>query len=230
MSAPSGKRRTHENLPHTNNPKRIEYTESIRSLTWGIRVMPETKAAKRPAKTPKAAKQAQGSPAPVQKPVAPKPTPRRVFDQRIADIICIGLSEGMSLRQILKADTTGVLPAQSTVYEWLIRQPAFAEQYARAREEQADTNADEILEIADEYPPKFTDDKGRVYLDQTYIQWQKQRIEARKWTAMKLKPKKYGDRVALEGVEGGAAIKTEDANASKFLEVIRNMEMTKRAG
>ena len=112
----------------------------------------------------------------------------------------------------------------------MIRQPAFAEQYARAREEQADTNADEILEIADEYPPKFTDDKGRVYLDQTYIQWQKQRIEARKWTAMKLKPKKYGDRVAVEGVEGGAAIKTEDANASKFLEVIKNMEMTKRAG
>ena len=47
---------------------------------------------------------------------------------------------------------------------------------------------------------------------------------------MKLKPKKYGDRVALEGVEGGAAIKTEDATADKFLEIIRNMEMTKRAG
>jgi len=140
------------------------------------------------------------------------------------------LSEGMSLRQILKADKAGTLPAQSTVYEWLIRQPVFAEQYARAREEQADTNADEILEIADEMPPEFTDDKGRTYLDQTYILWQKQRIEARKWTAMKLKPKKYGDRVALEGVEGGAAIKTEDSNASKFLEVIKNMEMTKRAG
>lgn len=140
------------------------------------------------------------------------------------------LSEGMSLRQILRADKAGTLPAQSTVYEWLIRQPVFAEQYARAREEQADTNADEILEIADEMPPEFTDDKGRTYLDQTYILWQKQRIEARKWTAMKLKPKKYGDRVALEGVEGGAAIKTEDANASKFLEVIKNMEMTKRAG
>ena len=145
-------------------------------------------------------------------------------------MICIGLSEGMSLRQILRADTTGVLPAQSTVYDWLLRHPAFAEQYARAREEQADTNADEILEIADERPPEFKDDKGRTYLDQTYIAWQKNRIEARKWTAMKLKPKKYGDRVALEGVEGGAAIKTEDATADKFLEIIRNMEIKKRAG
>jgi hypothetical protein len=136
----------------------------------------------------------------------------------------------MSLRQILRADTTGVLPAQSTVYEWLLRHPEFAEQYARAREEQADTNADEILSIADEMPPEYTDEKGRTSLDLTYIQWQKQRIEARKWTAMKLKPKKYGDRVAMEGVEGGAPITTQDATADKFLEIIRNMEMKKRAG
>jgi len=195
--------------------------------------MPETtsKRAKTPAKTPKATKQAQGSTTPAKKPVAPNPTGRPTkFNQQTADLICMMLSEGMSLRQILKADTVGALPAQSTVYEWLIRHPLFAEQYARAREEQADTNADEILEIADERPPEFKDDKGRTYLDQTYIAWQKNRIEARKWTAMKLKPKKYGDRVALEGVEGGAAIKTEDASANKFLEVIKNMEMSKRAG
>ena len=102
--------------------------------------------------------------------------------------------------------------------------------YARAREDQADTNADEILAIADEKPPEFKDDKGRVYLDQTFIQWQKNRIDARKWTASKLKPRKYGDRFAVEGVEGGAAIKTENTSADKFLEVIKNMEMTKRAG
>ena len=194
--------------------------------------MPETvkKGSKSLTKPSKAAKQVSGATTPAKRAEAPKPKPRRVFDQKVADIICIGLSEGMSLRQILKADTTGVLPAQSTVYDWLLRHPLFAEQYARAREEQADTNADEILEIADERPPEFKDDKGRVYLDQTYIQWQKNRIEARKWTAMKLKPKKYGDRVALEGVEGGASIKTEDIGANKFLEIIKNMEMSKRAG
>jgi hypothetical protein len=69
-----------------------------------------------------------------------------------------------------------------------------------------------------------------VKIDSGYVNYQRQRIEARKWTAMKLKPKKYGDRVAVEGVEGGAAIKTEDATADKFLEIIRNMEMKKRAG
>jgi hypothetical protein len=195
--------------------------------------MPETikKAAKRPAKTPKATTQGQGSTTPAKTPVAPSTIGRPTkYNQQTADLICMMLSEGMSLRQILKADKVGALPAQSTVYEWLIRHPLFAEQYARAREEQADTNADEILDIADEMPPEYTDKEGRTSLDATYINWQKNRIEARKWTAAKLRPKKYGDRVALEGVEGGAAIKTEDTNANKFLEVIRNLEMTKRAG
>ena len=102
--------------------------------------------------------------------------------------------------------------------------------YARAREDQADTNADEILAIADQMPPEYTDKEGRTSLDVTFIQWQKNRIDARKWTAAKLKPRKYGDRMAVEGVEGGASIKTEDKRADKFLEIIRNMEMTKRAG
>ena len=195
--------------------------------------MPETtkKAAKKPAKPLKAKTEAKGSTTPAKALPAPKklgaPT---TFNQRTADLICIMLAEGMSLRQILREDKTGTMPAQSTVYEWLLRHPSFAEQYARAREEQADTNADEIIAIADEMPPEYTDKDGRTTLDVTYLAWQKQRMEARKWTAAKMKPKKYGDRVALEGVEGGAAIKTEDTNANKFLEIIKNMEMTKRAG
>ena len=199
--------------------------------------MPETvkKGSKSPAKPSKTAKQVSGATTPEKRAEASKPTPRRVFDQKVADIICMMLSEGMSLRQILKADTTGTLPAQSTVYEWLLRHPLFAEQYARAREEQADTLADEIISIADEQPEVIavTDKQGAWIehkLDGAFLQWQKNRIEARKWTAMKLKPKKYGDRMAVEGVENGAAIKTEDIGANKFLEIIKNMEMTKRAG
>jgi len=200
--------------------------------------MPETpKGPKRPTKTTKAAQEAAKAigkakvAAKATKSSAPVKTGRpTTFNQKTADLICLGLSEGMSLRQILRADKAGKLPSQSTIYQWLIRFPLFQEQYARAREEQADTNADEILAIADEMPPEYTDEKGRTSLDVTYIQWQKNRIEARKWTAMKLKPKKYGDRVALEGVEGGAPITTQDATANRFLEVIRNMEMTKRVG
>ena len=194
--------------------------------------MPETtsKRAKTPAKPPKATKTGNGSPAPVETLVAPqipRPAHRPLeYTDEIAEEVCWRLAHGESLVSICSDDH---LPHCATIYRWLIRFPPFCELYTRAREDQADTNADEILAIADEKPPEFTDDKGRVYLDQSYLLWQKQRIEARKWTSAKLKPRKYGDRVAVEGVEGGAAIKTEDANASKFLEVIKNMEMTKRA-
>jgi hypothetical protein len=193
--------------------------------------MPETikKAAKKPAKTPKAITQAQGSTTPAKNPVGAPTT----YNEHIATVICIRIAEGESLNRILKEQG---MPAQSAVYEWLLRHPEFAEMYTRAREEQADTLADEIIDIADEQPEiiavidKRTGELIEHKLDGAFLQWQKNRIEARKWTAMKLKPRKYGDRVALEGVEGGAAIKTEDTNANKFLDIIKNMEMTRRAG
>ena len=185
--------------------------------------------------TVKRARKATGAPPDIKKvdkAVAPPKTPKlgrpTKYNQEIADLICLMLSEGLSLRQIIKADTENKIPPQATVYQWLIKHESFREQYARAREEQAETNADEILEIADEKPPVNTDDRGRTLMDGAYIQWQKQRIEARKWTAMKLKPKKYGDRMAVEGVENGAPITTQDATANKFFEMIRNLEMKKR--
>ena len=194
--------------------------------------MPETvkKGSKSPTKPSKATKQADGAVTP-EKPVKPPkqiPIGRPVeYTEDIAEEVCWRLAHGESLVSICSDDH---LPHCATIYRWLIRFPLFCEMYARAREDQADTNADEILAIADQMPPEFTDDKGRTYLDQTFIQWQKNRIDARKWTAAKLKPRKYGDRMAVEGVEGGAAIKTEDTGANKFLEIIKNMEMSKRGG
>lgn len=200
--------------------------------------MPET--AKKPrkkaveaAKAPKAGVSTSAAPKPAK---APKKNPigaPTTFTQHIASVICIRIAEGESLRKILRDEG---MPAQSTVYDWLLRHPDFAEQYTRAREEQADSLADEIIDIADEQPEVIavTDKKTGALiehkLDGAFLQWQKNRIEARKWTAMKLKPKKYGDRMAVEGVEGGAPIATQNATADKFLEIIRNMEMTKRAG
>ena len=191
--------------------------------------MPET--AKKPAKGSKTTKPRGKVSAPAEKPVAPqipRPAHRPVeYTEDIADEICWRITHGEPLVRICADEH---LPHVATIYRWLIRFPLFCDMYTRAREEQADTNADEILAIADEMPPEYTDEKGRTTIDHSYLAWQKQRIEARKWTAAKLKPRKYGDRVALEGVEDGAAIKTEDTNANKFLDIIRNMEMTKRAG
>jgi 2-polyprenyl-6-methoxyphenol hydroxylase-like FAD-dependent oxidoreductase len=155
------------------------------------------------------------------------------FDKRMAAIICIRIAEGESLREIVR---TPGMPDRSTVYDWLLRHPDFADQYTRAREEQADTLADEIIAIADEQPEiipvldKRTGELIEHKLDNAFLQWQKNRIDARKWTAMKLKPKKYGERVALAG-DADSPIKVEaEVQAENLLNaLLKNSELKKQA-
>lgn len=88
----------------------------------------------------------------------------------------------------------------TTVFKWLREDEAFAKQYARAREDQADALADDIVEIADEAETKViigSDETHVVVFDSTAVARNKLRVDARKWVAAKLRPKKYGDKVDL---------------------------------
>lgn len=127
--------------------------------------------------------------------------PRQLeFTQEIADIICERIADGESLRSICAAAD---MPSATTVFKWLIALPRFAEQYAHARELQADTYFDQIADIADDATNDFMQrqiDEGvfvRV-VDQEHIQRSKLRIEARRWMAGKLRPKKYGEKQEIE--------------------------------
>lgn len=95
--------------------------------------------------------------------------------------ICDRISNGESLRAIC---SDAGMPAASTVFLWLDEDATFSEHYARAREAQADALFDEILSIADE--------------EKEDVQRSRLRVDARKWMAGKLKPKKYGDKLELE--------------------------------
>jgi hypothetical protein len=126
------------------------------------------------------------------------------------------------------------MPSQQTVYTWLLRHPEFLDMYTRAREEQAETHADLIVSIADETPAtvEVRDKDGNVLdikLDSAYIAWQKNRIEARKWTAAKLKPRKYGDRIALAG-DADSPIKIEaSVEAQGLLDaLLKHAELTQQ--
>jgi hypothetical protein len=48
-----------------------------------------------------------------------------------------------------------------TIYRWIGRYPSFSDQYARAREEQADTLADEIQALSDEPPRMMLNKHGQ---------------------------------------------------------------------
>ena len=112
----------------------------------------------------------------------------------IADAICERLADGESLRSICADED---MPCRSAVFRWLSERPEFADQYARAREEQAETLADEIVAISDEteVTVKHDGEEVRLALDATAVARGRLRIDARKWVASKLKPKKYGERI-----------------------------------
>jgi hypothetical protein len=101
------------------------------------------------------------------------------FSQAIFDTICERLSNGESLRGICRDDG---MPQVSTVWRWMVDNEERRNQYVRAREEQADTLADEIVAIAD---------------NATDAQIARLQVDARKWFASKVAPKKYGDKTDI---------------------------------
>lgn len=119
----------------------------------------------------------------------------------LASRICGRLSGGESLKSICDDEE---MPARSSVYLWLAEHPVFSDMYARAKEDCADTLADEILDISDDARNDWMqrnhgeDDPGWV-ANGEHIQRSRLRVDARKWIASKLKPRKYGDKLELAG-------------------------------
>jgi hypothetical protein len=95
------------------------------------------------------------------------------------------LSSGMSLTKICQCDG---MPLQKTVLDWA-KDPThpFSGQYARSRDMQLDLFVDQIIDIAD-----------NTEADMAEIQKARLKIDAIKWVACKLAPKKYGDKVVQE--------------------------------
>lgn len=144
------------------------------------------------------------------------------YSLKIALEICDRIADGESL---VKICSDPAMPKKTAVYEWLLRHQEFADIYARAREDQADTLADEIHAISDELPQQIVDDKGKTRYDSAYVQWQKNRVDARKWVAAKLKPKKYSDRIAHVGDNEADSI---NVNVNIFDEMLKNLELKRQ--
>ena len=105
---------------------------------------------------------------------------------------------GKSLKSIIKENEE--MPCRQTVYLWLNENGTeydkeFSDNYARAREESADIDAEKVEEIARKViKGKIKPDAGRVAID------------AIKWIAGVKKPKKYGNKVDV--TSGGEKLQT----------------------
>lgn len=127
----------------------------------------------------------------------------------IAAIICERIADGNSLRTICAEDG---MPNKATVLRWISSNDAFRDQYARAREAQADALFDEILAIADAprigEKIKIDKDGNKEITRGDMIEHRRLQVDTRKWMASKLLPKKYGDKQQLEhsGVDGAPLV------------------------
>lgn len=121
------------------------------------------------------------------------------FTPEIAERICAELMDGRSLRAVCAQDD---MPSIVTVFNWLHTNGEFLKQYARAREFQADYYAQQIVDIADtpqEGAIITETDDGKVETRRAdMIEHRRLQVDARKWYAAKLAPKKYGEKVQAE--------------------------------
>lgn len=129
------------------------------------------------------------------------------YTAELATEICNRMSEGESLRAICRDEG---MPSRSMVFRWLDAQPAFRDQYTRAREDLLEHWAEEILEISDDGRRDYiggqvTEGVTAVVVDHDHISRSRLRVDSRKWLLSKLAPKKYGDRTTTEltGPNGG---------------------------
>jgi len=134
-------------------------------------------------------------------------------DKAAISELCQFIAEGGHLAGFCKSKSF----AYVTVLDWIHvdkTESGRSEMYAHAREDRADVLADEIIAIADEegtmvkrskhQPGGDEDDDSEVEVvfDPTAVQRNKLRVDARKWAASKLKPRSYGDKMAVTDGDG----------------------------
>ena len=103
------------------------------------------------------------------------------YDPAIIETICeLVATSDIGLHHVLAARDD--LPAESTIYKWLLQHAEFAEQYAHARTRQGLRQGDKAVEEA-----LLAEDAALGRL----------RYDARRWQASKLAPKVYGDTQAM---------------------------------
>lgn len=101
----------------------------------------------------------------------------------------------------LKAISKELKIPLSTITQWLYdgKYPKFTELYARAKEAQADLLVEQMMEIADTEHRDLLEGEFGMQGNPTAVQRDRLKIDARKWAASKLAPKKYGDKVEHSG-------------------------------
>lgn len=150
------------------------------------------------------------------KPKKPRGRPSK-YTPALGDVICALLAEGKSLSSICRLEK---MPYRSTVLLWVVKgwngdakYKAFSDTYREAREAQAESLFDDLVDIADDdkndYGFKEAEDGNgsgaKAFILQDNINRAKLRVHTRQWVAARILQRKYGDKIQQEitGKDGG---------------------------
>lgn len=124
------------------------------------------------------------------------------------------VANGESLSSVCDADD---MPSRKSFFQWVKDNPEIRAQYELAIQMRADKFAEDIIEIADEevtmvkrskHQPDHADENAdvEVVFDPTAVARNRLRVDARKWLAGKMAPKKYGDKLDVEANLTGTVV------------------------
>jgi hypothetical protein len=136
---------------------------------------------------------------------ASRPTGKKgaptIKSPEVLEAILAGISLGKSARTMC----TEVGISQRVLWNWLANDQELMRNYLRAKELCVDAYAEEIIEISDDGTrDTYLDEKGREVVNRDVIARAQLRIDARKWYAARLAPKKYGDKLPVTHEVGDA--------------------------
>lgn len=127
------------------------------------------------------------------KPKAKLGRPSKYTPELAAEICRAVATSADGLKAICDAHDN--FPAKQTVNEWRYDFPDFSAMYAKAKQQQAELLAEEILEISDNRERDTIETEKGFVANTAAVARDRLKVDTRKWIACKLMPKVYGDRV-----------------------------------
>jgi len=112
--------------------------------------------------------------------------------ESVWESIFVRMIAGQSLMSIVKEDDS--LPSHMTLYRIMERDDKVKAAYQKAVDMRAEVLAEAILDLSDEEVPAHLEGSAA----NAWVQRQRLRVDARKWTASKLRPRTYGDNLQVQ--------------------------------
>lgn len=125
-----------------------------------------------------------------------------------------GLEEGLSLRKVCKRK--GCASVKRVLLRAAKEPEGFGALYAQARHVGLLQMEEQMLQMVDDLELSGVNPK----LANAEVQKVRLQVDTRKWLMSKMRPERYGDRVALTGDSRGAPIKLSNEDAARELALI----------